>query len=150
MIWQLGVRKAASHLRAPLGRKLGNLLRYLRERGQEVTSIKMIPRRGAPGWELVEEAWVGEIFPALHQLFRALWSILDPAAIIIGDEAHDDLRGLIASHRPFEIRDRLGNPMWGPLCLPAAVLGDPSACGAAIFAIRNTVYGTRVDRACGE
>lgn len=121
---------------------LGNLLRYLREHGHEVASIKAIPRRGTPGWDLVE-AWVEEVHPALHQLTRALWGILDPAAIIIGGEAHDDLRSLIAAHCPFEIRDRLGNPMRGPLCLPGAVRGDPSACGAAIFAIRNTLYGTQ-------
>lgn len=104
--------------------------------------IKNIPRRGAPGWDLVE-GWVCAIKPALNQLTRALWGILDPAAVIIGGEAHDDLRSLIAEHCAFEILDRLGNPMRGPIFLPGAVAGDASANGAAIFAIRNTLYGTQ-------
>jgi len=117
---------------------LQNLIRTLHDRGLDVPSIDVLKTRFDPDWPGVAE-WVEEITPALNRVVRALYAILDPAAIVYGGEAPAALRQMFIDATEPRAPDRLGRAVPGPDYVQSQVPAEPSAVGAGIQAIRRRV-----------
>ncbi|MEP3276873.1 MAG: ROK family transcriptional regulator [Stappiaceae bacterium] len=118
---------------------LGELLKRLNARGNNVSSIRELNQRFDPDWPGVRE-WVEEVTPSLNLAIRALSATTDPSAIVFGGEAPVALQDiLIAAADPFPaVEPSVSEPV-RPVLLNSSIEGDAATFGAALLPIKQSV-----------
>lgn len=111
------------------------LLRMVREAGVDVASIADLVAGYDPDMPGVE-AWVERVRRPLDMIISSLGAVLDPQAIVLGGRLPTALaERLIPGITPFA-SPRRGAPRPLPPVIPAEVLVEPTAIGAAVLPLK--------------
>lgn len=129
-----GIYDSAESTRRPA---LHLLLERLRVHRPDLTLAEMIAGV-TPDWQGVTD-WIDDVTPAHNLAMNALTAIADPAMIVLGGELPYALAQMLIERTTFHSRPRRGIPRQTPRLVVAAVTDGPSAIGAALLPLFETV-----------
>ena len=115
------------------------LVKYLRENGVEVSSVNDIRRNYDPSWPGVNE-WIDLVTPALNHVVNAVYSVIDPQAIIFGGQIPKELAERLVSRVEFARFPRHGRLMKAPRLMVSELEGDASSVGAAVMPFKEMFF----------
>lgn len=118
---------------------LESLIADLQEDGLDIRNISDLNRDYDPSWPAID-IWIDRVSPALRQMLRALYGILDPEAIVFGGEAPKDLRTRLIKAVQSEKIDRYGRPVPCPKLLVSGLEDNPSILGASLLPVRERLF----------
>ncbi len=131
-----GLADAEGHKRRPA---LHLLIARLEAEGMHVPSLEWLRRNFRADWPGVE-AWVDDVTPFTNTLLNAIWSVIDPQAIVFGGEVPRKLADMLIERVTFNNSPRYGNRRRTPKLIVSDLEGEPSAVGAAALPFKTCVF----------
>ncbi|MCG8273939.1 ROK family protein [Aquamicrobium sp. NLF2-7] len=114
------------------------LLEDLRKAGRHQLTLSELIRSVSPDWIGVTD-WIEKVAPAHNKAMNALSSVFDPGVIVLGGELPPVLGRMLIERTVFHSRPRHGMPRRTPQLTVAEVTEEPSAIGAALLPLLETV-----------
>lgn len=115
------------------------LIARLETEGMKVPSLEWLRRNFRADWPGVE-AWVDDVTPFTNTLVNAIWSVIDPQAIVFGGEVPRKLADMLIERVTFHNSPRYGNRRRSPKLIVSELEGEPSAVGAAALPFKTCVF----------
>ena len=105
------------------------------ERGVEIENVQELVDRFDPQWPGVE-AWIERARRPMSEIASAIFSVLDPHAIVLGGRMPKQLAELLISHIEFFNLPRRARPRPTPRVVASETSGDATALGAAAIPLK--------------
>jgi predicted NBD/HSP70 family sugar kinase len=118
---------------------LALLIARLEAKGMQVPSVSWLKRNFRPDWPGVTD-WVEEVTPFTNLLMNAIWSVIDPQAIVFGGEVPRALADMLIERVTFNNSPRYGNRRRAPKLIVSELDGEPSAAGAAAMPFKACLF----------
>lgn len=118
---------------------LALLIGRLEAQGLQVPSVSWLKRNFRPDWPGVAD-WVDEVTPFTNLLMNAIWSVIDPQAIVFGGEVPRALADMLIERVSFNNSPRYGNRRRAPKLIVSELDGEPSAVGAAALPFKTCAF----------
>ncbi|MBA8821569.1 sugar kinase [Ochrobactrum sp. P6BS-III] len=114
------------------------LLQAMRLQGRPELTLGELVRTITPDWTGLSE-WIERVTPAHNRAINALCAVFDPEMIVLGGELPHTLARMLIERTLFNNMPRHGVPRSNPRLVVAEVTEAPSALGAALLPLLETV-----------